>query len=503
MIRADVVVVGAGGSGAPLAARLAEGGVDVVLVEAGRIPSDPAGFGSDLLDAGRLRGAAPGRPDTWAHPTRLTAGHDYTVIRGRIAGGSTTTNGGYFLRPTSDDVDRWTAHAPEWTTDVVRAAMVRLERDLDFGSDAGHGGAGPMPVSRPAPTHPVSQAFTRAALDHGMRWIADKNLDDGDGVGPLPMDVVDGVRWNTALGYLLGESFPQGDGRRPRIVQGTARRVVLEAGRARGVEIVRDGGVERIEADEVVLSAGAFGSPQLLLRSGIGPAALLERAGLPVAHDSPGVGGAFSDHPQIALDWWPNAPLRTDSPTAMAVVAHTGTAELLPLLAPVPVLLSGAAVPEVLPFTTLVSLSRARSRGAIVPTIRDDVFDIDYRYFDHPLDRADLREAVREATALHRSAAFAEISAGPAGPTPRTLEDDGALDRWILDRLGTSVHASGSAAMGPATDPDAVVDGRGRVYGVKGLRIADTSILPEAPSRGPAYSAVVIGEVLAALMLQD
>lgn len=503
MIRADVVVVGAGGAGAPLAARLAEGGADVVLVEAGRVPSDPSGFGRDLLDAGRLRGADPRHPDTWAHPARLTSGRDYTVIRGRIAGGSTTTNGGYFLRPTAADVARWGARAPEWTPEVVRSAMIRLERDLDFGSDPRHGDAGPMPVSRPAPTHPVAAAFARAALERGMRWIPDANLDDGEGVGPLPMDVVDGVRWNTALGYLLGGAPGSDAGRRrPRVVQGTVQRVVVEAGHARGVDLVRDGIADRVAADEVVLSAGAFGSPQLLMRSGIGPAAVLERADIAVVHDSPGVGSAFSDHPQVALDWRPSRLLPTDSPTAMAVVARTATAELLPLLAPTPVLLGGRAA-DTVPFTTLVSLSRARSRGTIAPAGQSgESFTIDYRYLDDPLDRADLREAVCEASALHESDAFAQISAGVTGLSPRTLESDTALDTWILDRLGTSVHASGSAPMGPSSDPGAVVDGLGRVYGVKGLRIADTSILPEAPSRGPAYSAVVIGEILAALMLQ-
>ncbi|MCS5498819.1 GMC family oxidoreductase N-terminal domain-containing protein [Cnuibacter physcomitrellae] len=505
MILADVVVVGAGGSGAPLAARLAEGGIDVVLVEAGRVPSDRGHFGDDLLDAGRLRGAHPSHPDTWAHPARLTTGRDYTVIRGRVAGGSTTTNGGYFVRPTAADVARWTARAPEWSPDVVRAAMIRLERDLDFGAVPGHGDAGPMPVSRPDPTHPVSQAFVRAALAQGMRWIPDGNVDDGEGVGPLPMDVVDGVRWNTALGYLLGDAPFRAERRgRPRVVQGTVRHVVLRAGRARGVELLRDGGAERVEADEVVLSAGAFASPQLLMRSGIGPAALLEAAALPVVHDSPGVGAAFSDHPQIPLDWWPKVALPTDSPTAMAVVAHTGTAEILPLLAPVPVLLGGAGSARPHPFTTLVSLSRARSRGTIKPAAGrgGEGFAIDYRYLEDPLDRADLREAVRATSALHESAAFTEVSAGATDLPARTLDGDTALDAWILDHLGTSVHACGSAPMGPPTDPGSVVDGLGRVYGVKGLRIADTSILPEAPSRGPAYSAVVIGEVLAALMLR-
>ncbi len=182
---------------------------------------------------------------------------------------------------------------------------------------------------------------------------------------------------------------------------------------------------------------------------------------------------------------------------------HTRTAEVLPLLKPLPYLLRGDDTAG--PLDVLVSLSQPESRGQIRLRSADTtaVPAIDYGYLAAAKDRQRMRDAVRAAVALLTDPAFAAISAGLTGLGPADLDNDQSLDAWISQHLGTSLHTCGSAPFGPVHDPRAVVDAAGRVYGVSGLRVADTSILADVPSRGPAATAVLIGERVADLMLHD
>ncbi|MFI7067635.1 mycofactocin system GMC family oxidoreductase MftG [Kribbella sp. NPDC050124] len=497
--RPEVIVVGAGASGSALAARLADAGVRVLLLEAGAAPLSVSTFPPELLSAGSLRGADPSHPATWAYPATLAPGREYVVIRGRVAGGSTATNAAYFVRARRADFDRWSQVAPEWSYEQCLPLMRRLETDLDFGSSPVHGNDGPMPVSRPVADHPVTLAFESAAEQAGWARIGDKNGDDGPGVGPVPMNQRNGVRWNAALAY-LGPRHNTG----LLTVRGgcLVTRVVARGGRVRGVLARTDRGEEMLEADEVVLSAGAFGSPHLLMLSGIGPAAHLEAVGVEVTVDSSGVGSAFSDHPQASLSWCPRYPLPSGAATVMQSVLHTPAAEILPLLKPVPYLLAERETTDML--DVLVSITQPRSRGQIRLRSTDPAVppEIDYGYLLAADDRRAMRDAVREAATLLTASAFGVISTGLTGLAISDLDDDRLLDAWIRRRLGTSVHACGTAPLGPEIGRTAVVNAAGSVYGVQGLRVADTSILPDVPSRGPAATAVLIGERVADLMLR-
>lgn len=534
------VVVGAGASGAALAARLSEDpGHRVVLLEAGAVPRSRADFPPELLDASTVQGAMPGHPANWSYLGHLTPELPYTIARGRIIGGSSTINGGYFMRARPEDFARWAdAAGPDWSFERVLPVLRDLERDLDLGSDPFHGDSGPMPVQRASQSNAAARAFTAAALELGFPAEADKNAPGAPGVGPVPQNVVGGVRINTGLAYLE----PVRD--RPNLeVTGGCHvlRVVFDGTRAIGVEVAGGGASGRlIEADEVVLCAGGIGTPHLLLVSGVGPAEQLRAHGVPVVRDSPGVGRAFSDHPDLSVGWRarrevmdPRTPetfttaLNFSSPggdpagdleimVSVKTMSHllTGSPGMVAggvrssLRHPIATVqaLRGASLSRLRDqaahgrdLVLLVGLQGEEARGSITLESADPTTypRIDYRYLSTAHDRERMRLGIRTAVALLRSRAFAHLFERLTELDDATLDDDAALDAWMRTHLGTAIHLCGSAPMGPASDPFAVVDGFGRVRGVVGLRVADTSMLPDVPSRGPAATAVLIGELVA------
>jgi choline dehydrogenase len=510
-----VVVVGGGGAGAVLAARLSEDpDRQVLLLEAGTTPRDAAGFGPSLLDARLVPGAQPGHPATTGHPVRLTRGRPWSVPRGKVLGGSTTVNGGYFVRARREDFDRWaSAGNPAWAYAEVLPVLRALETDLDEGRGEAHGDRGPMRVRRAPLTHPAAIAFGGAARALGFPADPDKNDQAPPGFGPVPSNSVDGTRRNTGLSYLTTDVLD-----RPNLTvmgETTARRIVVEKGRATGVVVERQGVRTTLRAGEVVLSAGALATAHLLLLSGIGPRADLERAGVPLVQDAPAIGARFSDHPQLALDWRPYEELAEPSDTWLGGVLHLassptrpcpGDLEILQSLIPMAGLMSGATKVTGAPLSFLVSAQAPRPTGRLRLRSADPAVppDIDYGYLSTPDDHRCLREAVRVTAALLSTPPLADMSAGLSDPAPALLGDDRALDRWINDHLGTAQHTCGTVPMGPGDDPwNAAVDQFGRVHGVRGLRVADTSILPDAPQRGPAATAVLIGELIAAAIRSE
>lgn len=476
----DVVVVGAGSCGCVVAAHLSDAPArSVLLLEAG--PGFDADVPHEIEDVTTLP-VGPLSPWAASYRANPTPQRTTMISRGRTLGGSGSVNGAYFVRARPGDFEAW---PQSWSYRDVLPFFKAVETDTDFGGDE-HGDRGPIPVSRTPRErmHPVSAGFDDAARALGYPAVEDLNAPGAHpsvGVGRVPLNAHNGIRVSTYLAFLRPVRH------RPNLAVRTGtrvERVVVENGRAVGVDIRDGSAVHRIHADEVVLCAGAIGSAHLLMLSGIGPGEDLHAAGIDVECDLPGVGANFTDHPEVTVPYGYRDALPQRAPV-LEMVLHTEHTEIRPYTAPFDVSVPGSGALD--PVLGVV-LTTPRSRGRLVLDHTDPRRDphLDYRYLQDETDRDPMRDGVRIAVDLLRNMETV-VDPRRIDPRFRTPVPDDAL---LFANLGTSQHLSGTCRMG--SDGDTVVDESCRVHGIENLRVVDTSVFPAVPSRGPHATAVML-----------
>lgn len=535
MVTYDVMIIGAGSAGATLATRLSEDPArSVLLLEAG---PDYANIDHlpDLLKFGFS--AAPTRPaqrTLGGHPITLASDpHNWqfvaqatdhavsmSVPRGKVAGGSSAINSSAFYRGIPEDFDAWAELGNhQWRFDEVLPYFCQIETDVDMHNDH-HGTDGPI-FAHHAPRegwHPAQLAFYNACRAAGFPDCPDHNYPTSSGIGPGIHNNHNGMRWSTALGYLNQARHRLNLSIRSNC---TVHRIQFDGKRAVGVAGESGGEVFTVQADQIILSAGAIGSPQVLMLSGVGPAEHLRSLGIPVVQDLPGVGQNLRDHPKVYVTWRardddpieagtmrggvtlrytaPHSHLRNDMWLNMGAFVP---ARVNPLDPERPA--SGSDHTSSPLIEMMLALLLPIGAGKLVLASADPAVQpvLTYNYLAESFDRQRLRDGVRLCLRLAQSDDLASLIGERLGPTDADLASDDALDRWLLREATTFSHIAGTCKMGPASDPMAVVDQYGQVYGLDGLRIVDASIMPDLVRAPINPTVIMMGERLADLIRQ-
>ncbi|MCB1390079.1 MAG: choline dehydrogenase [Rhodobacteraceae bacterium] len=523
-MEADFVIVGAGSGGSAVAWRLAEAGHTVAVIEFGG--SDAGPF---IQMPGALSYPMNMKRYDWGmgtEPEPGLGGRRLVTPRGKVIGGSSSINGMVYVRGHARDYDHWAEQGADgWSFADVLPYFKRLEHwhgEADAGEGAEwRGHDGPLHVSRGRRQNPLFDAFIEAGRQAGYPVTRDYNGRQQEGFGAMEATIRRGVRWSAARAYLK----PAMRTGRVTLVRGLASRVVLQQGRATGVAL-SDGRII-VARREVILAASSLNTPKLLMLSGIGPAAHLAEHDIPVIADRPGVGSNLQDHLELYLQfatrepitlfkYWnlwgkawvgaqwmflgrgPGASNQFESCGFIRSAAGVDYPDIQYHFLPIAVRYDGKAVAEGHGFQTHVGPMRSKSRGTVRLRSKDPADNpvIRFNYMSHPDDWTEFRAAIRLTREIIAQPAMAvhvkhEIQPGAA------VQTDEQLDTFIREHAESAFHPCGTARMGRRDDPMSVVDPQGRVIGVDGLRVADSSVFPRITNGNLNGPSILVGEKMA------
>ncbi|WP_179504179.1 MULTISPECIES: GMC family oxidoreductase N-terminal domain-containing protein [unclassified Sphingomonas] len=529
----DYIVIGSGSAGSLMANRLsADPAMRVALIEAG--PSDrqwPVNI-KTIMPVGNIF-LIPHARYNWKHTLSGNAqigGRSINFPRGKLMGGCSAINGGVYIRGQREDYEGWVkAGNKGWGYSDVLPAFTSIE-NYEGPNKPWHGKGGELDVQQPRSFNPITHAIIEAAQQAGHAHNQDFAGEKQAGFGTYDLNQRRGTRLSSARAFLHPVL------KRPNLTvlsDTLARRILFDRGRASGIEIEEAGQRRTLEARrEVVLCGGAINSPQLLMLSGIGPAAHLREKGIEVLHDLPGVGAHLQDHPTVHL--------AMENPSAESYALSPRTYGRI-LLSPFRFLLNrkgmlasnvaecggflctdGSGRPDiqitflvglkanarVIPsnhgYMALIQLLRPKSEGSVrlASNRPEDKAVIDPNFFADPYDMRTLIAGFREARRIFAQPALAPMTGAEIEPGAHA-QSDAQIEAELRKIVNTAYHPTGTCKMGPDSDPMAVVDDRLRVRGVSGLRVVDASVMPEIISGNTSAPTMMIAQRAAAFILED
>ncbi|WP_103332695.1 choline dehydrogenase [Pseudotabrizicola formosa] len=519
-MHADYIIIGAGSAGCAMAYRLAEAGRRVTVIEAGGSDAGPFIQMPAALSYPMNMGIYD-----WglqSEPEPHLGGRRMATPRGKVIGGSSSINGMVYVRGHARDYDTWAEMGADgWGYADVLPYFKRMERSHGGSGPEYRGTDGPLHITRGPRDNPLFDAFIKAGAQAGYPVTDDYNGQQQEGFGPMEATIYKGRRWSAANAYLK----PAMAGGNVHLLRGNARRVVIENGRATGVEVDQGGAPFVVQAGrEVIIAASSLNSPKLLMLSGIGPAAELARHGIALVADRPGVGANLQDHLEIYFQFAAAQPITlykhwniwskaligaqwlftgkglgaSNQFEACAFIRSRAGIEYPDIqyhFLPIAVRYDGKVAAGGHGFQAHVGPMRSKSRGSVTLRSADpkDHPVIRFNYMSHPDDWAEFRAAIRLTREVFGQEAMAPFVKGEIQPGPEVQSDD-EIDAFLRAHAESAYHPCGTARMGRRSDPMAVVDPECRVIGVDGLRLADSSVFPQVTNGNLNAPSIMVGE---------
>ncbi|MBA3447224.1 MAG: choline dehydrogenase [Pseudaminobacter sp.] len=520
MLEADFVIVGSGSAGAAMAYRLSEDGKHSVIV----IEYGGTDFGPLIQMPSALSLPMNMSRYDWgfsSEPEPHLGGRVLATPRGKVLGGSSSINGMVYVRGHAHDFDHWSEQgATGWAYADVLPYFKRMENSHG-GEDGWRGDSGPLNTQRGPRKNPLYAAFIEAGHQAGFELTDDYNGSKQEGFGAMEQTIYGGRRWSAANAYLR----PALKRKNVSLVNGFARKIVIENQRATGVEIEARKKIQVVKARrEVIIAASSINSPKLLMLSGIGPADHLRRNGVEVVCDRPGVGQNLQDHMELYIQQESIQPITLYSvlnpfskaligaewlffKTGLGATNHFEAAAFVRSKAgvdypdiqyhfiPAAVRYDGKAAAKSHGFQAHVGPMRSQSRGAVTLRSNDPWAkpEIRFNYMSHPDDWADFRHCIRLTREIFGQAAFDPYRGKEISPGAHVQRDD-ELDAFIREHAESAYHPCGTCRMGRPDDRHSVVDPECRVIGVEGLRVADSSIFPRVTNGNLNAPSIMTGE---------